>query len=244
MLLSFLMAMGAAVRTRITRNIAYAASPGAQLDIYAPIGADGEAPVIVVAHGGGRSGASPARYISAALSSRGFVVVTVGGRPGADAAADEQLTDLAAAIAWTTANALRFGGDPSRIFLMGHAGGAGCVAKICLEGGWLEPHGVKVGDLRGAIGISGLYDSPTAPPAGPPPPMLLIAGQNDAIDPQSTSGLARTLRTAGGPVAEIVYPKLGDGGRLRRFTGAFRFRGLVLGEVERFVRHQSLGPGA
>jgi acetyl esterase/lipase len=243
MLLSFVMAMGAAVRVRVTRNLVYAPAPGAQLDVYAPIGADGETPVILFAHCGGMSGGARGRFhcIGAGLASRGFVTMVVDSRLQADSGVEHELADLACAVAWTKANAERFGGDATRVFLMGHANGARCVAKLCLERAWLEPHGIKCGDLRGAIGVSGLYEGLSAGDTAPP--MLLIAGQNDSVDPGVTSGLARALRTAGGQVAEIRYPKMSGRGRLRRLTARIRMRMLVQGEVERFVRQHSLGSG-
>jgi acetyl esterase/lipase len=244
MLLSFLMATGAAVRARITRNIAYGLDPGARLDVYAPIGADGEAPVIVFAHGGRMSGGARGRFrcIGVALASRGFVTIIVDFRLDAEPGVEQELADLACAAAWTRVNAGRFGGDATRVFLLGHANGARCVAKLCLESRWLESHGIRSGDLRGAIGVSGLYEGLAAGDAAPP--MLLIAGQNDSVDPEITSGLARALRTTGGQVAEIRYPKMGDRGGLQRLASVFRMRMLVLGEVERFVRQHSLGSGA
>lgn len=243
MLLSFLMAMGAAVRVRVTRSLAYAAAPGAQLDVYAPIGADGEAPVILFAHCGRMSGAASRRRrcLGAGIASRGFVTMIVGSRLDPDLGVEQALADLACAVAWTRANAERFGGDAARIFLMGHANGARWVAKLCLESAWLEPHGMQCGDLRGVIGVSGLYEDLAAD--GAAPPMLLIAGQNDSVDPEVTSGLARALRTAGGQVAEIRYPKMQGRGRLRRLAAGFRIGLLVQDEVERFVRHHSLGSG-
>jgi hypothetical protein len=135
-----------------------------------------------------------------------------------------------------------------------------------MEARWLDAHGVRIGDLRGAVGVSGLYDvlsldeAKAAAVFGPKarwaaaepvfhvspsaPPMLLVAGQCDEVDPEATSRLARALRTIGGQVAEIRYPKLHDRGGLRRLTGPSRFHATVLGEVERFVRLHSLGPGA
>jgi len=75
MLLSFLMAMGAAVRARTTRGLTYAAAAGAKLDLYAPVGADGEAPVVVFAHftrmSGGRRHLF--RFVGQTLALRGFV---------------------------------------------------------------------------------------------------------------------------------------------------------------------------
>jgi acetyl esterase/lipase len=250
MLLSLLMAMGAAVRARTTRGLTYAAAPGAKLDLYAPVGADGEAPVVVFAHftrmSGGRRHLF--RFVGQTLALRGFVTAIPDVRGDADAPCRNSIGDLVQACAWVRANCGRYGGDPDRLFLMGHAGGAHSVAMLALDPQWLAAVDMSPSDLRGAIGVSGVY---SALPSGCPvdhanpdgPPMLLIAGQQDNVDPANTSRLARALRTVGGPVAEIHYPRLGDRLGLQSWGRPRRYRATVLAEVERFVRLYSLGPG-
>jgi hypothetical protein len=130
---------------------------------------------------------------------------------------------------------------------MGHAQGAQCVEKLFLEPRWFGAHGFDAADLRGAIGISGAYDHARQAHdlrTRPIPAMLLIAGLNDDADPEATGRLASTLRSMGGQVAEIRYPKLCDRGPLRRLADPIRFRTMLLGEIERFVRQHSLGSGA
>ncbi len=250
MLLSFLMAMGTAVRARAKRAIPYAAAPGASLDVYAPVCADGEAPVIVVANLAGAPGGRRRlfRFVGQTLASRGFIAVIPDIRGEGDRPTEESLGDLAEAVAWAKDNCSRFGGDAGRLFLMGHAGGAHCMAMLALDPRWLAAVEMHPADLRGAVGVSGLYDAlPCGCPAdhaGPDsPPMLLIAGQKDDIDPDNSSRLARALRTVSGQVAEIRYPRLGDRLGLPGLFGLMRYRATALEEVERFVRLYSLGPG-
>lgn len=72
--------------------------------------------------------------------------------------------DVAAAVAWTKANVSRFGGDPARVFLMGHSAGAIHVASyLSLP----EFYKVPGGGLAGAILVSGLYEF-NAETNGPP----------------------------------------------------------------------------
>jgi carboxylesterase type B len=59
------------------------------------------------------------------------------------------------AVQWTLENAATFGGDPRRIFLMGHSAGAVHVATYVTHP---EFHKVKGGGLAGAILVSGLYE--------------------------------------------------------------------------------------
>src|SRR6185295_2527707 len=54
------------------------------------------------------------------------------------------------AVGWLRRNAARFGGDPTRLFLMGHSAGAGHVA------GFIGQNGRE--SCAGAILVSGIYN--------------------------------------------------------------------------------------
>jgi carboxylesterase type B len=62
---------------------------------------------------------------------------------------------VAMAVQWTLENAAKFGGDPRRIFLMGHSAGAVHVATYVAHP---EFQKVKGGGLAGAILVSGIYE--------------------------------------------------------------------------------------
>ncbi len=265
MILSFLVALGTSIRVRTTRGLAYGPQARHVLDVYSPVGADGEGPVIVFVHSGWPRLPSRRQFelVGQMLASRGLVTVIpdfqvypAGRYPGF-------IEDVARAVAWTKANARRFGGDPSRLFLVGHSGGAYIAAMLALEARWLAAAGLSRDDIRGVVGVSGLYDvapaedpriaesfggedaSPSLQPAAhasaDAPPMLLIAGGRDHRDPdRNTGALGRALRTVGGQVAEIRYPRLGDRSGLHSLSGSLRFKATALHEVERFIRLHSL----
>src|SRR6516164_11500082 len=72
-------------------------------------------------------------------------------------------------IFWTTAPALCagsrtiFGGDPEKIFLMGHSAGAHIAAMLSIDSTWLDKVGLVPGrDLAGLIGILGAVRLPAA----------------------------------------------------------------------------------
>jgi len=65
-------------------------------------------------------------------------------------------------VQWVAANVSQSGGDPSRVFLMGHSAGAVHVASYVAHP---ELHKVQGGGLAGAIMVSGIYDL-TASPLG------------------------------------------------------------------------------
>ena len=64
----------------------------------------------------------------------------------------------AAAVAWVWRHAVQFGGDPSRIALVGHSAG-GHLATMLLSCRWRElAADLPLQPVAGALSISGLYD--------------------------------------------------------------------------------------
>jgi arylformamidase len=60
------------------------------------------------------------------------------------------------AVAWVYKNAVRFGGDPERIFISGHSSGAH-LAGVALVTDWQKDFGLPAAILNGLL-ISGMYD--------------------------------------------------------------------------------------
>jgi triacylglycerol lipase len=71
---------------------------------------------------------------------------------------------VGAAVRWVGENIDRRGGDPARVFLMGHSAGAVHVATYLAQSRFHGPRGVG---LAGAILACGLYDLTAHPPGEP-----------------------------------------------------------------------------
>lgn len=252
-LLYSLLTMGTSIRARVTRNTVRGAQAHGSLDVYSPVGADGEAPVVVFAHSGRPAQASRKRHerIGQMFAARGLVTVIPDFQAAPKGDPSAPIADVAKAIAWARTHASSFGGDPERIVVVGHSGGAYVAAMLALESRWLADAGLGPADIRGMVGVCGLYDvppaegSPSRQPVGharpDAPPMLLIAGGRDGGAPdRHTASLARALRTVGGQVAEIRYPGLADRLSLKSLASALRFGAAVLDEIERFIRLRGL----
>ncbi|MEI9891391.1 MAG: hypothetical protein WDN45_13420 [Caulobacteraceae bacterium] len=247
MLFSVLMAIAAQIRSRAFRGLAYGPHPRQRLDIRAPVGADGEASVVVVlppaAQGVSERGHRNA--VGRVLASRGFVALVPRFHDDADLAL--RLEDAARACAWARAHAGTYGGDPQRVFVLGEGDAAGVAAMLALDPVWLEAASAR-GALRGVIGVQGLYDlaplHATTRSRDGAPPMLLIAGADGGEEDRSTGWLARTLRILGSPVAEIRYPGLSAHSGLHGLAGVLGLRRTPLQEVERFLRLGALEPAA
>lgn len=120
---------------RTAKGIVYGAN---KLDIYTP-GTD-NAPVIVYVHGGawragnrGQVGSMPAYF-----NALGYVFVSVS--YSLSASVERQAREVGQAVAWVKSNISNFGGNPSRVALMGHSAGCHLASLAALSG--LAP-GVK-----------------------------------------------------------------------------------------------------
>ncbi len=97
----------------------------ALIDVHAPAGA-ASAPVIVFVHGGAWASRSrswigqKARF----FNDLGYVFASIDHTLYPIANVGKQADEVAAAINWLSANAASYGGDPTRIGLIGHSSGA------------------------------------------------------------------------------------------------------------------------
>ncbi len=154
-----------------TRNLSYGDGPRRTLDVYCRRDRPGGAPVVVHFHGGAfRSGNKnrEARPLIGHLVSSGKVCISANYRLRPHVRHADQVADVRAAIEWARSHAGEYGGDPSRLFLLGSSAGA-----------YLAIHAVE----DGAVGIAGLicrygYYGDLAPTRDLPP-MLVIHGEND-----------------------------------------------------------------
>jgi acetyl esterase/lipase len=153
----------AAEGDRVQKDIAYSDAEGnrTRLDIYAP-GGGKDHPVVIWIHGGAWQIGDKAFVQSKpqAFDERGFVFVSVNYRFHPAVTYREQAGDIAKAIRWVHDHARNHGGDPRRIFLMGHSAGAH-LALVGTDERYLECEGLKLSDLSGVILLDGAcYDIP------------------------------------------------------------------------------------
>jgi len=147
----------------VQRDIAYGPAERNRLDVFAPASAAGRPmPVLVFVHGGGFAAGnkrlSPASpfYDNVMLWAvrHGMVGVNMTYRlaPGDPWPAGPE--DVGRAIGWVHDHVASLGGDPHRVFLMGHSAGAAHVAAYVSHEGF---HRVPGSGLAGALMLSGLY---------------------------------------------------------------------------------------
>jgi acetyl esterase/lipase len=243
-----------------TQNVRYAPGNRHELDIYAPSG-EKPAPVVVFIYGGGWKDGNKAeyRFVAAALAARGFLTVVPDYRLFPQVRFPAFLQDNAAAVAWTKANIGRYGGEPNRIFLMGHSAGAYNVAMLTLDKQWLAAVGLDPDrDIAGTIGLAGPYDflplhdpeledifapagdlrlsQPITFARGNAPPMFLAAGTADTtVLPRNTEHLAAAIRRDGGVVEERLYPGVNHTKIIGAMSGVLHWLAPSMADVTAFL---------
>jgi acetyl esterase/lipase len=245
----------------VTQDIAYAEGQRHTLDIYTPDVTVTPAPVVVFFYGGGWETGDKGmyRFVGAALAERGVVVIIPDYRLHPAVQFPAFMEDGADAVAWAHANIARFGGDPRRLFLMGHSAGAQIATLLALDPEYLRAAGLTPDrDICGVVGLAGPYDFlAAASPAmkavfGPErewprsqpinyvtrhaPPMLLLAGQADGtVDPGNTLRLAERLRGAGVAVQAELDPGISHRAIIAAVSEQLAFLAPVLEQTLRFV---------
>lgn len=139
-------------------DIAYGDGPMETLDVF-PSTQPG-APVVVFIHGGyWRSlDKSDHSFIAPAFKNLGGCVFIPNYALCPAVTIPDITLQMVKALAWVYRNARKYGGDPSRIYVVGHSAG-GHLAAMLLDCVWPAYDRKLPSDLvKGALSISGLYD--------------------------------------------------------------------------------------
>ena len=245
-----------------TSAIAYGDDPRQKLDIYRPVPAISNAPVVVFFYGGSWNSGSKDDYgfVGEALASRGIVVVIADYRLYPQVSYPAFLQDGAQAVAWTHQHIADYGADPKQLYVMGHSSGAYNASMLALDARWLNAVGLSPSLFKGWIGLAGPYDFlpienrdvrpvffyPDSPPesqpinhvsAGAPPTLLIASTDDDLVNPtRNTGGLANKLRAAGVPVEVFYFSKTSHATLVASISRPLRWLAPVLDRVTGFIQ--------
>ncbi len=133
------------------------------LDVYTAMKPEPKSPVMVFVHGGGLRVGDKASSKDLDpkpeffVSKLGYVLVSVNYRLLPEGAYPRNAQDVANSLAWVHNNIAEYGGDPDRIFLMGHSAGASLVAIVSTDDRFLKNAGKDLTVLKGVIANEGGY---------------------------------------------------------------------------------------
>jgi acetyl esterase/lipase len=241
-------------------DIAYGGEARQHLDVYVPAGGAARAPVVVFFYGGGWGSGAKGDYafVGKAFAAQGFVAVIPDYRLVPEVRFPAFIEDGAKAIRWTHDHIVEFGGDPGRLYLIGHSAGAYNAAMLTLDAHYLSEAGLPANAVRATAGLAGPYDflplsedriaafgQAENPAATQPinfvrrsaPPMFLATGDNDTtVPPRNATGLAAKLRAAGAEAEDKTYPDVTHTDIVMALSKPLRGEAPVLEDVVRFFR--------
>ena len=147
---------------RIERDIKYGPADRNLLDVFTPQTPSAGRPVLIFVHGGAfvrgdkhLPGAPFYDNVMLWAAKNGFVGVNITYRLAPQFPWPAGAQDVATAVQWVSDKIGERGGDPARVYLMGHSAGAVHVASYVSH---QEFHKARDGGLKGAIMVSGIYD--------------------------------------------------------------------------------------
>jgi acetyl esterase/lipase len=159
------LAVAAGARAQdVKRDIPYAepAHERQVLDVYSPPGAKG-LPVVFWIHGGGwqTGDKKDVQLKPQVFTEKGFVFVATNYRllPAVDMGTI--VRDVAKAVRWVHDHVAGYGGDPKRLFVMGHSAGAQLAALVCTDDRYLKAEGLSLAVIKGCVPVDGdTFDVP------------------------------------------------------------------------------------
>lgn len=250
------------VLTEGARDVAYGPHPRQRMDIYVPkSGGDAPRPVVFFIYGGSWANGAKENYsfVGDALSARGFVTVIADYRLVPEVRFPVFIEDGALALRFVRDNIVRFGGAPRELHLMGHSAGAYNAMMLTLDKRYLAAVGMRSGDIRSTVGLSGPYDflpldidvtkeafgnarslAETQPinfVRRDAPPIFLATGSEDTtVLPRNSERLALALRKAGAQSVSLkTYPGLGHAGTATALSRILQWQAPVLNDVVAFL---------
>lgn len=218
---------------RLVQNVAYGPDSAQRFDVYIPPNAR-NAPVIFMVHGGGwsRGDKGASNVVQNKINHflpEGYIFVSTNYRMVPQVGVLTEVEDVARALAYVQQHAADWGGDASRMAVMGHSAGAHLVtlmtsAPLIWQGAGARPWRGTVALDSAAYNVVTImqsqhypfYDrvfgddrqlweavSPTLRLKSAPPPMLLVCSSLRSNSCDQAAAFAEKARSLGGHVKVV-----------------------------------------
>jgi acetyl esterase/lipase len=189
---------------------------------------------MIFVHGGGwqKGDKGNVLYKPSAFNAEGYIFISMNYRQVPEVDVPAQAGDIARAIAWVYAHAADYGGDPQRIFLMGHSAGAHLVSLVGTDPTYLEAEELSLANLSGVVSLdTQTYDIPGLMSI-PVQPGGRIYRQAFGSDPQLWEQLSPyyyITEDSGMPPFQVAYTGSGEerAEQSERFVQALQDAGIL-----------------
>lgn len=144
-----------AAQIRVAKDVGYTQEKekvSNQLNIYYPADTVAKKGVVVFIHGGSWSSGKKETYwwLGRNLARKGLVAVLINYGLAPDQQYAQMAADCAAAVTWVSKNIALYGGNPERLFLMGHSAGGHLAELINADPEYFKAAGYQ-GKIKGMI---------------------------------------------------------------------------------------------
>jgi len=251
----------------LNKDISYSENKSNFLDIYQPPrnnklpNEQVKKPVIIFYYGGCWGACQSLkknkyRFVAQALSSKGFIVVIADYRTYPQVRFKSIISDVARSVEWVKNNINKYGGDASKIYLMGHSSGAHLAATLISDRRYLKKKTYR--SIKGFIGLAGAYDfypfdqdyqakvfapeknyrlsQPINFVSGKEPAMLLLYGDKDKIvKRRNIINMRNKVSALGGKVESKIYNDMGHVGLIASLSVPFQKSRPVLNDIVSFI---------
>jgi acetyl esterase/lipase len=117
-------------------------------------------PVILFVHGGsfvaGDRKEFPYAQIGEAFQRQGIICAVMSYRLMQDSVWPAQPRDVARAVRWLKENVSQYGGDPDRIYIVGHSAGGHLAALVSTDSTYLHEAGLSLKDIAGTVAMGAM----------------------------------------------------------------------------------------
>lgn len=240
--------------------VAYGPDARQKLDIYAPRNAGGPLPILLFVYGGSWKAGHRGGYefVGRTFAGRGYLTLVMDYRLMPENRFPAFVQDVARAIAWVEKEGKRFGGDPGRIFAVGHSAGAYNLSMAILNQQYFNAAGVDPSPIRAVATLAGPFDflpldtkttietfgsepdlimtQPITYARADAPPFLLMTGTVDTtVFPKNSRAMDKVLREKGATSELREYKALGHVRILMAIAKPFRSQAMpVLEDILAF----------
>ncbi|MBT3188959.1 MAG: alpha/beta hydrolase [Anaerolineae bacterium] len=187
-------------------------SPSQSLDIYYPASINAmPLPVMIYVHGGAWAigDKSNVYFKDDIFTKSGYIFISINYRLSPEGTWEEMAEDVAAAVNWIYQNIGSRGGDPERIFLMGHSAGAHLVSLVAIDERYLQGVGLGLDALSGVVSLdTHAYNIPVLKQAdGTLPKIYAKIFGNDLQGWESASPIAHISTEKNIPPMALAWSK-------------------------------------
>ena len=247
---------------QVIKGVAFDTHPRQRLDIYVPKGNEHPAPVVLFLYGGSWKSGKREDYgfVGHAFNAHGYVTVLPDYRLVPEIRYPEFIIDNVSALRWVVENIIRYGGDPQRLFVVGHSAGAYNAVMLALLENVPDSDGGPLPQISAVAGLAGPYDFlpmvyqatkdafkgvedlPSTQPVNlvsvTSPPMVLITGTDDKlVSPEHSQSLHRAAQSVGARSTMITYPEVGHIKLLLSLSKPFRSNTPALNDIVEFFEY-------